>query len=168
MGIKQKECIFLTLQGEGMLFEDIGQATKGVLSLIKNTWGFMPIYKLVHFVLGAQLPYSHQLLDRAVHPVLPLDPPCRIATYLRHQDSWLLLYMLLKLDSRYKNAYKKLEALEEQYEFGIRDVLFYLEAYLCYQEKPMLLKKLGKFEIRVLGYSYNSPGSTLPLQCGFR
>lgn len=39
VGIKQKECIFLTLPGEGMLFEDIDQSTKGVLTLLKNTWG---------------------------------------------------------------------------------------------------------------------------------
>ena len=39
VGIKQKECIFLTLPGEGMLFEDIGEPTKGTLTLMKNTWG---------------------------------------------------------------------------------------------------------------------------------
>ena len=43
VGIKQKECIFLTLPGEGMLFEDIRESTKGIISLMKNTWGFMPI-----------------------------------------------------------------------------------------------------------------------------
>lgn len=43
VGIKQKECIFLTLQGEGMLFEDLTESTKGTLTLMKNTWGYMPI-----------------------------------------------------------------------------------------------------------------------------
>ena len=43
VGIKQKECIFLTLPGEGMLFEDIAEPTKGTLTIVKNTWGFMPI-----------------------------------------------------------------------------------------------------------------------------
>lgn len=71
-------------------------------------------------------------------------------TYMRHQDSWFLLYMLLHLDNRYRNPYKKLEVLEQQFEFEVHGVLFYLEAYLCYQEKPTLLKKLGKFEIQVL------------------
>lgn len=32
-------------------------------------------------------------------------------------------------------------------------MLFYLEAYLCYQEKPTLLKKLGKFELQVLNFA---------------
>ena len=31
--------------------------------------------------------------------------------------------------------------------------MFYLEAYLCYQEKPTLLKKLGTFEIQVLNFA---------------
>ena len=44
VGIKQKECIFLTLQGEGMLFEDLKEATKGSFTVIKNTWGFMPVH----------------------------------------------------------------------------------------------------------------------------
>ena len=44
VGIKQKECIFLTLQGEGMLFEDVKESTKGTIPIMKNTWGFMPIH----------------------------------------------------------------------------------------------------------------------------
>ena len=44
VGIKQKECIFLTLPGEGMLFEDVEEPTKGTLTLMKNTWGYMPIH----------------------------------------------------------------------------------------------------------------------------
>ena len=44
VGIKQKECIFLTLPGEGMLFEDILESTKGVVTLMKNTWGYVPIH----------------------------------------------------------------------------------------------------------------------------
>ena len=74
-------------------------------------------------------------------------------TYMRHQDSWWLLYMILNLDTRYKNPYKRLEVLEQQFEYGIHSVMFYLEAYLCYQEKPTLLKKLGTFEIQVLNFA---------------
>lgn len=48
--------------------------------------------------------------------------------------------MILNLDTRYKNPYKRLEVLEQQFEYGIHSVMFYLEAYLCYQEKPTLLK----------------------------
>jgi len=74
-------------------------------------------------------------------------------TYMRHKDSWMLLDMLLHLDPRYRNRYKKLEVLEQQFEFGAHEVLFYLEAYLCYQEKPTLLKKLGRFELQILNFA---------------
>jgi len=300
VGIKQKECIFLTLPGEGMLFEDITESTKGVLILTKNTWGYMPVrietegrflkalrteittedfvgntyefeylvrpeylhggrnYGAIRFVtpyetltyevevlqnqeynenhrvpelLAAQIlkeyigyiagrvekknwvesagekltairriePQNemYQLLQAHIYIMgerieeakwilenynynrfaIGKDPVTNCyylfltalirknkahtervldevgKTYLRHQDSWMLLYMLLQLDNRYKNPYKRLEALEQQYEFGVKEVLFYLEAYLCYQEKPTLLKKLGDFEIHVLNFA---------------
>ena len=300
VGIKQKECIFLTLPGEGMLFEDIHESTKGIISLMKNTWGYMPVhietegrflkvnrtefttedfvgnsFELDYYVRPEHLhggrnygcikfatPYEtlvyeievlqnqdydenhhvpellcaqilkeyvghmggrielddwvesatekmsalrkldgqnemYQLCQANVYIIgnkmeeakwilenynynrfaIGKDPITNCyylyltalirsnsahtervldeigKTYMRHQDSWLLLYMLLHLDSRYRNPYKKLEVLEQQFEFGICEVLFYLEAYLCYQEKPILLKKLGKFEIQVLNFA---------------
>lgn len=300
VGIKQKECIFLTLAGEGMLFEDIEESTKGVLSLMKNTWGFMPVrietegdflkvnrsefttedfvgntYEIEYYVRPEFLhggrnygcirfvtPYEiltyeievlqnqeydenhhipellcaqilkeyvghkagrieledwvgsatekmselrrmdvqnemYQLVQANVYLLgnkveeakwilenynynrfaIGKDPITNCyylylnalirenqqytervldeigKTYVRHQDSWLLLYMMIRLDSRYKNPYKRLEVLEQQFEFGIHEVLFYLEAYMCYQEKPLLLKKLGKFEIQILNFA---------------
>ncbi|MGN1266321.1 MAG: DUF5717 family protein [Dorea sp.] len=300
VGIKQKECIFLTLPGEGMLFEDIQESTKGIISLMKNTWGYMPVrietegrflkvnrsefstedfvgnnYEIEYFVrpeflhggrnygcirfvtpyetltyeievlqnqeydenhhvpellcaqilkeyighvagrielndwlesaiekmstlrridihsemyqlaqaniylIGNKLEEAKWILENynynrfaigkdpvtncyylyltalirgnQAHTERVLDEIGKI--YVRHQDSWLLLYMLLRLDTRYKNPYKRLEVLEQQFEFGINEVLFYLEAYLCYQEKPTLLKKLGRFEIQVLNFA---------------
>lgn len=300
VGIKQKECIFLTLPGEGMFFEDIRESTKGTISVMKNTWGYMPIhietegdflrvnrtefttddfvgsnFELEYFVRPQFLhggrnfgcirfvtPYEtlvydvevlqnqnydedhhmeallraqilkeyigyvagrreldewmesaiekmtalrridvqsefYQLLQANIyllggkveeakwilenynynrfaigkdpitncyylyltvlirnnqaHKEKVLDEIGKI--YMKHQDSWMLLQMILKLDPRYKNPYKKLEVLEQQFEFGIHEVLFYLEAFLCYKEKPILLKKLGKFEIQVLNFA---------------
>ena len=300
VGIKQKECIFLTLQGEGMLFEDVKESTKGTIPLMKNTWGFMPIhietegrflkvnrpdittedfvgnnYEVEYLVRPERLhsgrnygairfvtPYEtltyevevlqnleydenhhvpellyaqalkeyvgyiggriglddwvesatekvaairkietqsemYQLLQAHIYVIgkkmeeakwilenynynrfaIGKDPITNCyylyltalvrgkgphtdrvldeigKTYMRHQDSWFLLYMLLHLDNRYRNPYKKLEVLEQQFEFEVHGVLFYLEAYLCYQEKPTLLKKLGKFEIQVLNFA---------------
>ncbi len=300
VGIKQKECIFLTLPGEGMFFEDINESTKGTISVMKNTWGYMPIhietegdflrvnrtefttddfvgsnFELEYFVRPQFLhggrnfgcirfvtPYEtlvydvevlqnqvydeehhmeellraqilkeyigyiagrrelsewmesaiekmtalrridvqsefYQLLQANIYLLgnkveeakwilenynynrfaIGKDPVTNCyylfltalirnnashtdkvldeigKTYMKHQDSWMLLQMLLKLDTRYKNPYKKLEVLEQQFEFGIHDVLFYLEAFLCYKEKPILLKKLGKFEIQVLNFA---------------
>ena len=300
VGIKQKECIFLTLPGEGMLFEDIDESTKGTLTLQKNTWGFMPIkvesegrfikvlrpelstddfvgntYEVEYLVRPEHLhggrnfgalkfitPYEtliyeievlqnqdydedHHMkelleaqilkgyvgymagrielnswVDSAVEKMSVLrrlepqnetlqllqahiyaagnkmeeakwilenynynrfaigkDPVTNCyylyltalirgkgshvervldeigKTYLRHQDSWPLLNMLLNLDPRYQNPYKRIEVLEQQFDFDTHEVLFYLAAYMCYQEKPTLLKKLGRFEIQVLNFA---------------
>ncbi|MCI9215824.1 DUF5717 family protein [Lachnospiraceae bacterium 42-17] len=300
VGIKQKECIFLTLPGEGMLFEDIDQSTKGVLTLLKNTWGYMPVhietegrflkasrteitteefvgntyeveyyvrpeflhggrnygaikfvtpyetliyevevlqnqeydenhhvpelltaqitkeyisyvagrielknwvesaiekllsirkiepqnelYQLIQahvYIMGSRIEEAKWILENynynrfaigkdpitncyylfltalirgnRAHTERVLDEIGK--TYLRHQDSWILLYMLLKLDPKYRNPYKRLEVLEQQYEFEVHSVLFYLEVYLCYQEKPTLLKKLGDLETHVLNFA---------------
>lgn len=300
VGIKQKECIFLTLPGEGMLYEDVHESTKGVVSLLKNTWGYMPIrivtegdflkvtrteittedfvgngyemeylirpeylhggrnYGAIHFVtpyetlvyevevmesqeydenhhvpelLAAQIlkeyigytagriqrdSWVESAIEKATE-LRRLDPQNEFyqlllaniyligekkeeakwilenynynrfaigkdpltncyylyltalvrgvgsytervldditKAYMRRQDSWELLRMILELDNHYRNPYKRLEVLEQQFEFGTCKVLFYLEAYLCYQEKPTLLKKLGKFEIQVLNFA---------------
>ncbi|MGF0033010.1 DUF5717 family protein [Bariatricus sp. SGI.154] len=300
VGIKQKECIFLTLPGEGMLFEDISEPTKGTLTILKNTWGYMPIrietegvflrvsrpeistedfvgnvheieyvvrpenlhggrnYGALKFVtpyetltyeievlqnqeydenhhvpelLIAQIlkeyigytagrielnnwvesavekmtalrklePQSemYQLMQAHIYMVgkkveeakwilenynynrfaIGKDPVTNCyylyltalvrgkgnhvdrvldeigKTYMRHQDSWALLSMILDLDPRYKNAYKRIEVLEQQFQYDIHGVLFYLQSYLCYQEKPTLLKKLGPFEMQVLNFA---------------
>lgn len=300
VGIKQKECIFLTLPGEGMLFEDLSEPTKGTLTLMKNTWGYMPIrietegdflkvsrsdistedfvgnvYEMEYVVRSEKLhggrnygalkfvtPYEtlvyeieilqnqeydekHRMaelliaqiikeyvgcvagrierenwLDGAIEKMVALrkkfplhelyqlmlahiylignkmeeakwilenynynrfaigkDPLTNCyylyltakvrgkgnhvdrvldeigKTYTRHQDSWPLLAMIMDLEPRYKNPYKRLEVLEQQFQYGVHHVLFYLQAYLCYQEKPSLLKKLGVFEIQVLNFA---------------
>ena len=300
VGIKQKECIFLTLPGEGMLFEDIEVPTKGTLTLTKNTWGYMPIkieaegqflkvsrpeistedfvgnvheieyvvrpehlhggrnYGALKFITPYEtLVYEVEVLQNQVFdenhriPELLLaqvikeyigyiagrveldnwvesaiekmaalrkvDPQSEMyqlmqahiylmghkieevkwilenynynrfavgkdpvtnsyylyltalvrgrgshmermldeigKTYMRHQDSWPILQMLLDLDPHYKNPYKRIEVLEQQFQYGTHDVLFYLSAYLCYQEKPVLLKKLGAFEMQVLNFA---------------
>ena len=300
VGIKQKECIFLTLPGEGMLFEDISEPSKGTLTIVKNTWGFMPIrieaegeflrvtrpeistedfvgnaYEIEYVVRPEKLhggrnygalrfitPYesltyeievlqnqeydeNHRMpefllaqilkeyigyvagrielvnwVESAIEKMMSLrklDPQSEMyqlmqahvylkgnrveeakwilenynynrfaigkdpltncyyqyltalvrgkgvhaervldevgKTFMRHQDSWLLLYMLMDLDTRYKTSYKRIELLEQQYEYEMHGVLFYLEAYLCYQDRPTLLKKLGPFEMQVLNFA---------------
>lgn len=75
-------------------------------------------------------------------------------TYLRHQDSWALLAMLLMLDPQYRDSYRRIKVLEQQfYSYGANHVLFYQKAYLCYQDRSNLLKKLGKFELHVLNFA---------------
>lgn len=300
VGIKEKECIFLTLPGEGMLFEDVQESTKGTLTLAKNTWGFMPIkieaegeflkvirpdittedfignineieylvrpeklhggrnfgalrfitpyetliyevevlqnqnyddsnqmkalleaqiikeyigyiagrielnswvesatekmtalrkmdsqsemYQLMQahiYVLGSKMEEAKWILEnynynrfaigknpvtncyylyltalirgKGNHVERVLDEIGK--NYMKHQDSWPLLQMLLDLDPRYKNPMKRIEILEQQFSYENHQVLFYLEAYGCYMEKPTLLKKLGKFEMQVLNFA---------------
>lgn len=301
VGIKQKECIFLTLQGEGMLFEDLKESTKGSLTVIKNTWGFMPIrikteggfitvsrpeittddfvgnvYELefvvnvekvhagrnfgkIHLVTPYEiLTYEVEVLqngeydenrreiqflmaqilkeyvaceagridinswvDSAIEKskkmrnYAPMDDALQLfqahiyikgdrieeakwilenynynrfaigkdpktnayylcltalirksgnhvervideigKTYLRHQDSWELLAMLLVLDPQYKDSYRRIKVLEQQfYAYDANQVLFYQKAYQCYQDRSNLLKKLGKFELHVLNFA---------------
>lgn len=301
VGIKQKECIFLTLPGEGMLFEDLKEATKGTLTIIKNTWGFMPIeirteggflsvnrpqittddfvgnvYHLEYLVNPEHLhagrnfgklmlvtPYEvlnyeiealqnceydedHREIEFLAAQILkeyiaceagridlnswadsaiektkkmrhysPMDDGIQLfqahvyimggrieeakwilenynynrfaigkdfktnayylyltalirktgshvervideigKSYMRHQDSWELLSMLLSIDPQYRDCYRRNKVLEQQfYNFGVNQVTFYLEAYRCYQERSNLLKKLGKFELQVLNFA---------------
>ena len=300
VGIKQKECIFLTLPGEGMFFEDISEPTKGTLTIVKNTWGYMPIrieaegefikvlrpetstddfvgnaheieyvvrpdrlhggrnfgmlkfitpyetltyeievlqnqdynenhrqpelllaqilkeyiglvagrieignwlesavekmislrklkphselYQLMQahvYLVGSKVEEAKWILEnynynrfaigkdpltncyylyltalvrgKGIHAERVLDEVGK--TYMRHQDSLLLLYMLLDLDTRYKTSYKRIELLEQQFQYEMHGVIFYLEAYLCYQDRPTLLKKLGPFEMQVLNFA---------------
>ncbi|HIW20505.1 MAG TPA: hypothetical protein H9887_00560 [Candidatus Dorea intestinavium] len=300
VGIKQKECIFLTLQGEGMLFEDVADATKGTLTIMKNTWGFMPVkiqaegefiklarteittddfvgnaYEFEYFVRPEKLhggrnfgmlkfvtPYEtltyeveviqngkynedHRMAELYMAQILKgyirfssgkgslkewvlmalknlkllreLEPQNdmyqlltahikirgkqeeeakwilenynynRFAlvkdymvnayylyltallsedsahyqrvigdlekTYVRHQESWFLLWMIMDIDKKYKNPTKRLSMLEQHFAFGNHTVTFYMESFLCYREKPELLKKLGDFELQVLNFA---------------
>lgn len=62
--------------------------------------------------------------------------------------------MLLDIDSQYKDPYRRIKVLEQQfYAYDTNQVLIYLEAYRCYKEKTNLLKKLGKFEFQVLNFA---------------
>ncbi len=301
VGIKQKECIFLTLPGEGMLFEDIKEVTKGMVTIIKNTWGYMPIevrteggflsvgrsrlstddfvgnvyqvdflvnpdrlhagrnfgkillvtpYEILHYdvevvqnvtfheerrdseFMMAQIVKEYvscmagrmeldQWVESAVEKVKkmrqyePMDEFLQLfqahiyvrgrrieeakwilenynynrfaigkdpisnayylyltalvrgagshmsrvvdeigKIYLRHQDSTILLLMLLDIDPQYRDSNRKLRALEQHYyNYQTNEVLFLLEAFQCYKDRNLLLKKLGQFELTVLNFA---------------
>lgn len=301
VGIKQKECIFLTLPGEGMFFEDVKEITKGTVTVIKNTWGFMPIkvrvegeflyvgrpnistddfvgnvyqvdflvkpeklhagrnfgkvllvtpYEIVSYdvevmqngnynedrreieFLMAQILKEYiscmagrielnKWADSAVEKTkkmrryAPMDEFLQLfqahvyirgerieeakwilenynynrfaigkdpksnayylyltalirgvgshrnrvideigKIYLRQQDSTDLLLMLLDIDSQYRDSNRRLRALEQHYyNYNTNEVLFLLEAFQCYKEKNLLLKKLGQFELMVLNFA---------------
>lgn len=43
VGIKQKECIFLTMAKSQRTFRNLKEATKEIIHFTKNTWGYMPV-----------------------------------------------------------------------------------------------------------------------------
>ena len=73
--------------------------------------------------------------------------------YSRHPYSWELLCMLVNLAPEYKNLEKRLYVLERQFYNGAHQIIFYLQALKCFKENATLLKKIGSFELQVLGFA---------------
>ena len=73
--------------------------------------------------------------------------------FMKHVYSWPILCMLINLDPLYRDYDMRIRALERQYFNGSNQILLYAEAYLCFQEKVTLLRKLDSFEIQVLNFA---------------
>ena len=75
-------------------------------------------------------------------------------SYMKHPESWMILCMLVNVDSEYKIYSERLSILENHfYEEKANSTWFYYEALKCFLEKSASLKKLGMFEIRVLYFA---------------
>lgn len=73
--------------------------------------------------------------------------------YLKAPQSWPLLCMIVNLDIRYKDYGERLRVLERQFFNGAKSVLLYAEAYTCFQEKVVLLRKLDSFEMQIMNFA---------------
>lgn len=73
--------------------------------------------------------------------------------YIKHPYWWQLLCMIINLDPKYRNYSNRIQVLERQFFNGANHVLLYAEAYICFQEKVLLLKKLDSFEIQILNFA---------------
>lgn len=73
--------------------------------------------------------------------------------YIKHPYSWQLLCMLIHLEPKYRDYNDRIRVLERQYFNGSNQVLLYAEAYTCFQEKVLLLRKLDSFEIQILNFA---------------
>lgn len=73
--------------------------------------------------------------------------------YNKNPDSWILLWMLIYADQKYKDYGERLELLQKYFGNGSQHLLIYIEAFLCYSKNNGLLKKLGNFEIKILGFA---------------
>lgn len=75
--------------------------------------------------------------------------------YGKNPHMWQILCMIINLDPKYRNYGERLLFLQEQFEKinSQNHILPYIEAYICYQEKSSLLKKLGSFELKILNFA---------------
>lgn len=73
--------------------------------------------------------------------------------YIKHPYSWALLCMIVNLDPKYRDYSDRIRVLERQFFNGSNQVLLYAEAYICYQERVLLLRKLDSFEIQILNFA---------------
>lgn len=73
--------------------------------------------------------------------------------YMKHPYSWPLLCMMINLDMKYRDYRDRLRVLERQFFNGANQVLLYAEAYICLQEKVLLLRKLESFELQILNFA---------------
>lgn len=73
--------------------------------------------------------------------------------YIKYPYSWQLLCMIINLEPRYRNYGDRIRVLERQFHNEAKQILLYAEAYICFQEKIPLLRKLDAFEIQVLNFA---------------
>ena len=73
--------------------------------------------------------------------------------YMKHPYSWPLLCMIINLDNKYRDYNDRIRVLERQFFNGANQILLYAEAYICFQERVVLLRKLDSFEIQILNFA---------------
>lgn len=73
--------------------------------------------------------------------------------YMKHPYTWELLCMIVNLDKKYRDYHDKLRVLERQFFNGAKSIMLYSEAFLCFQEREVLLRKFDSFEIQVLNFA---------------
>ena len=73
--------------------------------------------------------------------------------YMKHPYTWQLLCMIINLDTKYKDYNDRLRVLERQFFNGANHILLYAEAYICFQERVVLLRKLESFEVQILNFA---------------
>lgn len=74
--------------------------------------------------------------------------------FLRDKTNWKLQWILLYLQESYlKDENARYEAAAEQFRFGCRSRIMYLEAYQILKQNPFLMRRLGLFELHLLRFS---------------
>ena len=91
------------------------------------------------------------LKNETLHTNRVLEEINRI--YMKHPYTWQLLCMIINLDTKYRDYTDRLRVLERQFFNGANHILLYAEAYLCFQERVVLLRKLESFEVQILNFA---------------
>jgi hypothetical protein len=61
--------------------------------------------------------------------------------------------MIVNLEPKYRDYSDRIRVLERQFFNGSNQILLYAEAYICFQERVLLLRKLESFEIQILNFA---------------
>lgn len=74
--------------------------------------------------------------------------------FYRDKTNWKLQWILLYLQEAYLNDEKaRYEAVAEQFRYGCRSRIMYLEAYQVLKKNPFLMRHLGQYELRLLNFA---------------
>ena len=77
-----------------------------------------------------------------------------VRLFSRDRTNWRLLWILLYLQETYlHNDNAKYEAIAEQFRFGCRSRIMYLEAYQILKNDPFLMRRLDSFELQLLRFA---------------
>ncbi len=73
--------------------------------------------------------------------------------FKRNPDNWRIAWLLLYVSEEYSTSpSRKWIMLEQQFGYGCRSPIIYLEAMNILNEEPSMLTRLGEFELKVLAY----------------
>ncbi len=73
--------------------------------------------------------------------------------FRRNQDNWRIAWLMMYISEEYSSSNpRKWMMLEQQFSFGCRSPIIYLEAVILLNESPSILTRLDEFELYVLEY----------------
>lgn len=74
--------------------------------------------------------------------------------FYRDKTNWKLQWILLYIQESFlKDENARYEAVAEQFRYGCRSRIMYLEAYQVLKKNPFLMRHLGKFELQLLSFA---------------
>ena len=77
-----------------------------------------------------------------------------VSLFLQNRESWKLQWILLHLQEKYLNyPEQKIEAVREQFLYGCRSRMLFLEVYQLFEKEPVLMKRLDEFTIAILKFA---------------